>query len=177
MITYNMIYNRFAPPEITDINFSIGWLYEELSNQWKDWIPSQSIDLFKLYGYYSNDVSPTFKVIALNTNYCARLNFWLMYDPNDPGDQLKWLARELNQAEANGQKVHIIGHHPPDNQNCIQQWVHNYMSIIERYQNIITAQFFGHTHFDEFRILYSSDKKTPVSVAYLGECQANHANS
>jgi len=159
--------NRFAPPEITG-NLSIGWLYSELYSQWSNWIPAESADTFKRFGYYWNNVSPNLKVIVLNTNYCARLNFWLLYKPIDPGSQLEWLANQLSLAEQSGQSVHIVGHIPPDNSQCTPRWVHNYLRIIQKYSTIIKGQYFGHTHFDEVRVLYSIDNKSvPIGVAYL----------
>lgn len=38
-----------------------------------------------------------------------------------------------------------------------------------RYESTITAQFFGHTHFDEFELFYDTqDLGRPVSIAYVG---------
>lgn len=38
-----------------------------------------------------------------------------------------------------------------------------------RYESTITAQFFGHTHYDEFEVFYdTSDHKRAVSIAYIG---------
>lgn len=68
-------------------------------------------------------------------------------------------------------------------------WSRNFNKIIERYENTIQAQFYGHTHADEFEVLYDletsskGDQKNrkyrrkskrlkfagrPISVAYLG---------
>lgn len=69
-------------------------------------------------GYYTVKIKPGFRVISLNTNYCTRLNPWTLYDPVDPGNQLKWLVKELHSAELANEKVHILGHIPPDNREC-----------------------------------------------------------
>lgn len=38
-----------------------------------------------------------------------------------------------------------------------------------RYENTITAQFFGHTHFDEFEVFYDKeDMGRAISIAYVG---------
>lgn len=38
-----------------------------------------------------------------------------------------------------------------------------------RYENTVTAQFYGHTHTDEIDIYYDSEtKQRPVSVGYIG---------
>ena len=52
--------------------------------------------------------------------------------------------------------MHIVGHVPVDNRECSQAWLHNYLTIVERFSDTIVAQFFGHTHADEFRVLYSN---------------------
>lgn len=93
--------------------------------------------------------------MSVNSNYCARLNPWVLYDPVDPGQQLQWLRDQLVSAERDNQMVHIIGHVPPDHRECTEAWLYNYIRIIERFRDIIKAQFFGHTHRDEFRVMYS----------------------
>lgn len=38
-----------------------------------------------------------------------------------------------------------------------------------RYESTITAQFFGHTHYDEFELFYDmKELGRPISVAYVG---------
>lgn len=112
---------------------------------------------------------PGFRILSINTNYCARLNPWSFYDPVDPAGQLKWLAGELLEAERNNDKVHIIGHVPPDNRECTQAWLFNFINIVDRFRDTILAQFYGHTHRDEFRVIYSIEKTDePVGVQYIG---------
>lgn len=113
-------------------------------------------------------VRPGFRLLTINSNYCARLNPWQLYDPIDPGHQLKWLAGELFEAEKAGDVVHIIGHVPPDHRECTQSWLYNYIRIIERFQNIIKAQYYGHTHRDEFRIIYGlKEPKNPIGFELI----------
>lgn len=75
----------------------------------------------------------------------------------------------------------------------MKTWSHNFYSIIERFERTVTAQFYGHSHADEFEVFYEtteySKKKArrlrfkawkyknkkflkftgrPTSVAYLG---------
>lgn len=120
-------------------------------------------------GYYKLKIRPGFRVICLNTNYCTRLNPWTLYDPVDPGKQLEWLSNELLAAEKDSDKVHIIGHIPPDSRECTQAWLYNYLRIIDRFQDTVLASYFGHTHRDEFRVLLSPHRKPkPISVAYIG---------
>jgi len=49
-------------------------------------------------------------------------------------------------------KVHIIGHIPPSHTLKWFRW--NYFRIVDRFYDTIAAQFFGHTHHDEFSLFY-----------------------
>jgi sphingomyelin phosphodiesterase len=126
-------------------------------------------------------------------NYCNNKNWWLLLNSTDPVSELQWLVYELQGAEINGEKVHIIGHIPPGHSDCLKVWSRNYYHIINRlvldhlshllahlgkwkspsvflrYESTITAQFFGHTHYDEFQIFYdTSDLGRALSIAYVG---------
>jgi len=97
------------------------------------------------------------------------MNWWLLLNNVDPAHQLQWLVDTLQEAEDNDEKVHIIGHIPPGSSDCLRVWSWNYYSIVNRYQSTITAQFFGHTHNDEFELFYDEEtSKIPLSIAYLG---------
>lgn len=50
----------------------------------------------------------------------------------DPYGQLAWLVDELEMAERNGEKVHIINHVPPGQPDCLKTWSRNYYDIINR---------------------------------------------
>lgn len=42
-------------------------------------------------------------------------------------------------------------------------------TFFNRYESTITAQFFGHTHFDEFELFYDTQNLgRPVGIAYVG---------
>ena len=46
--------------------------------------------------------------------------------------------------------------------------IYSTLSSLHRYQNTITGQFFGHTHYDHFEVFYDVETLTrPVSVAYI----------
>lgn len=89
-------------------------------------------------------------------------------DPVDQGGQLKWFISELLAAENAGRTVHVMMHVPPDNRECHQAWLVNYVKIVDRFQDIITGQYFGHTHYDEFRVIYSmKDQRKAVGIQFL----------
>lgn len=160
--------NSFPIPEIVGKD-SISWLYDELINVWKPWLPSSVSSTLKKGAYYSVKVNPGFRIVSINMNYCNTQNWWLLINTTDPAQQLQWLINELQTAELKGEKVHIIGHIPPGSSDCLSVWSHNYYKIIERYNNTVRAQFFGHTHMDEFEIFYDTATQTEaVNIAYIG---------
>ncbi|KAF7494543.1 Sphingomyelin phosphodiesterase [Sarcoptes scabiei] len=165
--------DQFCPKDLNE-QYSTQWLYEELLEQWKDWIPIEYHNIFRKYGYYSRTID-TVRFVVLNTNYCARLNFWNILRYHDQGDMLEWLQKELQNATLSKQSVFIVGHIVPDDDSCYLHWVLAYRNILQIYHPIIRGQFFGHTHYDEFRIFYSS-RLEPISMAYLAPSVTTYLN-
>ncbi|KAK9876806.1 hypothetical protein WA026_015044 [Henosepilachna vigintioctopunctata] len=161
--------NSFPPPFISTPNISIAWLYDELDAQWRKWLPASVSNTVRRGAFYSVLVRPGFRLISLNMNNCNNKNWWLLLNSTDPATELQWFIYELQSAEFNGEKVHVIGHIPPGHSDCLKVWSRNYYSIINRYESTITAQFFGHTHYDEFEVFYDhQDLSRPSSIAYVG---------
>ncbi|XP_026472938.1 sphingomyelin phosphodiesterase-like [Ctenocephalides felis] len=161
--------NSFPPPYVRQRDSAIAWLYDELDAQWRRWLPASVSHTVRRGAFYSVLVRPGFRVISLNMNYCNNKNWWLLLNSTDPATELQWFIYELQSAEFSGEKVHIIGHIPPGHADCLKVWSRNYYKIIARYEHTITAQFFGHTHFDEFEVFYDpKDLSRAVSVAYVG---------
>lgn len=162
--------NSFPIPEVKG-NDSISWLYNELALAWSSWLPGDAMPTLKHGAYYSVLINPGFRIISINMNYCNNLNWWLLLNTTDPAGELTWLVNELQLAELKGEKVHIIGHIPPGNSDCLRVWSDNYYNIINRYESTVIAQFFGHTHMDEYEVFYDSDdhsSRRATSIAYIG---------
>jgi len=67
-----------------------------------------------------------------------------------------------------GVKAHIITHIPPGSSNCLNAWSHQYTRIIERFSTVVTAQFYGHTHYDEFTVFFNTSSSwQPINIGYL----------
>ena len=95
--------------------------------------------------------------------------------------KLEWLRGELQDAEDNGLSVFIMGHIPPGSLNCVSgklfdvekdskfhvDWSERYRILIDRYSNIIKAQFFGHTHNDQFQVVRSYRDDSPIGTIYI----------
>lgn len=45
-------------------------------------------------------------------------------------------------------------------------WSRNYYQIVERYEGTIKAQFFGHTHADEFAVFYDSKEHRMENILF-----------
>ncbi|UJR10009.1 hypothetical protein I4U23_014232 [Adineta vaga] len=165
-----------APPDLFSTN-NMSWLYSILANQWigQFGLNERTRDTILKGGYYTTIIETNLRLISLNMNYCTENNYWLFINSTDPLGQLQWLIQWLQYAEEHQEKVHIIGHHPP--RMCMVSFSWAYYSIINRYQNTITGQFFAHTHYDEFMLFYDEKySKRPVSVAYISPSFTTYPN-
>lgn len=107
--------------------------------------------------------------VGLHGSLGYRMNFWVALDPYDPDGQLQWLINELADSEINGQKVMIVNHIPPSTE-LVKSYLHNYIRILDRFQHLITAHYYGHTHLDEVFLVKSNlgnNQTKSVSVAYV----------
>ncbi|CAF1435418.1 unnamed protein product [Adineta ricciae] len=158
--------NLFPTPNIRSDNIS--WLYQSLADSWINTLglPNTTRETILRGGFYTTIVRPGLRIISLNTNYYASDNYWLFINATDPLNQLEWLIQWLQYAETHGEKVHIIAHHPP--RTCLAAFGWNFNRIINRFENTISGQFYGHTHRDELNIFYDEhDHQRPISIAYL----------
>lgn len=159
--------NLFPHLPVED-EFKIDWLYDDLAEKWSRWLPEKSLSLVRQGAFYSTLIRPGLRVISLNMNYCFHDNWWLILNSTDPLQELQWLMDILQEAENNNEKVHIIGHVPPGHSDCLKIWQTNYYNILSRFEQTITAQFFGHTHNDEIELFYDKDDpKRVIGVAYI----------
>lgn len=125
------LYFSFPPPLVPEEN-SISWLYDDLDKQWRHWLPAGVSHTVRRGAFYSVLVRPGFRILSVNMNYCNNKNWWLLINSTDPVNELQWLVYELQGAEINGEKVHIIGHIPPGHSDCLKVWSRNYYHIINR---------------------------------------------
>lgn len=140
---------------------------------------------FPVHGYYSLPFPVVNKgrIIGLNTiffstNYVATK---LIH----PGDiELSWLKRQLAAARVAGEKVWLLLHIPPgvnvystqrgstpQTTNVTLQWKTRYntryLKLVRQYHDEIVASFAGHTHMDDFRLIYNSDEAAPKAVNFI----------
>lgn len=103
--------NSFPPADI-DTTISTQWAYDAMSANWETWIGNTAAaELSSNYGSYSVVDSSGLRIVSINTNFWYKQNFW-MYEKNwesDPSGMFAWLVSQLEQAEAAGERVWILG--------------------------------------------------------------------
>ncbi|KAL5481019.1 hypothetical protein ACEPAI_9960 [Sanghuangporus weigelae] len=152
---------------------SADWIFDLLSRDWERWIgDAGSASVRHTSGSYAVVHPGTkLKLISVNTQYWYKYNFWI-YDSDefqpDPNGILSFLVSELDAAEKSGQRVWIFGHIPPGSSDTMRDQSNYYNQIVYRYHDTIAAQFYGHTHFDQFQIAYSnySDRSAETAMSF-----------
>jgi len=141
---------------------------------------------YPLHGYYSLPFPAVDKgrIIGLNTIFFS--TNYVSSELKHPGDvELDWLEKQLAAANVAGEKVWLLLHIPPgvnvystqrgstpQTINVKLQWQQTYneryLKLVEQYNEIITASFAGHTHMDDFRLIYSSgEDKQPLDFIHI----------
>ncbi|CAL1543339.1 unnamed protein product [Lymnaea stagnalis] len=158
--------HSFPPPTIPVAD--IGWLYGALAQSWGKWLPQSALETVVSCGGFSISPFPGFRIISINDNYCNKGNLWLLLDTRDPCNVLQWLIGELQKAEDKGEKVHMLLHIPPGEGDCLKAWSYNYFNIVNRYENTIVNQFYGHSHKDWFEMFYDNvNFQRPVGFGFI----------
>lgn len=155
-------------------------------------------------GYYSAHIMDHLRIICLNSvvwssslcNYC--LNGQGCGVQTSIGDsQMNWLKQQLREANKAGDKVYIAMHVPPGNDAwgsrnhpCTPMpmwadmesqyaWKDTFLSAVARYRKTIAGMFYGHTHMDEFRLLYPdsiTNKFMQVAISCPGISARSYNN-
>jgi sphingomyelin phosphodiesterase len=117
------------------------------------------------YGGYSVMVKDKLKIVALNSNFWYRWNFYNYWDVDelDSSGVFRFLANELIECEQQGTRAWIIAHIPPGGliDEALPLASEVLARIMERFSpGVIAGSFFGHTHWDEFSVLCNSSSKT-----------------
>lgn len=148
------------------------WNAELMADLWEDygWLsPKESQYARKHYTGFSVETKRGLKVIALNSNVWYKKNHYAYWNATTPDNfgQFDFLVQELVESEAKDQRVWIIAH-IPFSSDALPLPSKLFAEVVERFSPYTIANiFFGHTHLDQFQILYSSsgdDAKTIENV-------------
>lgn len=165
--------NDFAAPGEWD------WLYGSFSRDWAKWLTPTERSTLTYGGWYAKQLEPGLRLVVINNMYCYRCNFFLYEYRNitDLGNQFTWLIDQLQAAEDAGEKVYIASHIPPQNWACMIHYAKTFEYIVDRYENTIANQFYGHTHQDEFFVQYDVATRTrPISTGYISPSLTTYQN-
>jgi sphingomyelin phosphodiesterase acid-like 3 len=166
--TTNLFYKNFIDPDADTINEKEreGGFYTTYS----------------AHGYY-NQKFPLInngRIIGLNTIF-----FSVKYSDTSPGqEELDWLEEQLLASEKAGEKVWLLLHIPPginvysSQEKSTQQTIRGllfwrqpynerYLELVQRYHEIIVTSFAGHTHMDDFRLIYNQDTINQVPLGFI----------
>lgn len=149
------------------------------ANTWKDLLRNRNdeqpfMQTFPTGGYYTARApgSSKHRVVVLNTVFFSTDYRNQCGDPKDDpgGDQLNWLALQLKNAAAKGEKIWLLYHIPygiaaydsvlATGGNTVEKvvslWQPGYMEkfliLLDQYRDTIAAMLAGHTHMDYFRM-------------------------
>lgn len=124
------------------------------ADSWVDtnWLTEDEKKVFLQWGYYRKpfEFSDKGHVIGVNMQACNDLNWWLLKDRADPGQQLQWLEAQLKEIESQDGFAIIIAHIPAS--SCLHQFGLRYKALMDRYQSVVRFTYYGHTHDEEIFI-------------------------
>lgn len=138
-------------------------LLKTIGDIWFDFLGQEAYEQFINFGYYTKmHLNTNLRVVSYNCLLCDVVDFYLIKNPNDPNNQLKWIEETLANAERNNEIVYLIGHIPVGDSSFLSECSKRYQILLDRFSHIIRGHFSGHTHFDEVKIMnrFYDEKQT-----------------
>lgn len=153
---------------------SYHWNSDLLSKLWtsNDWLPKNDMDqIANHYAGFATVTKKGLKIISLNSNCYYQKNLWayigLEEDPDLFG-QWEFLINELVESEKTGQRVWIMAHIPAGDSSALPIQSSIFAKIVKRFSPYTIANiFYGHTHKDQFKILYNDTD--PINMAWISQ--------
>ncbi|KAI5953592.1 hypothetical protein KGF54_002964 [Candida jiufengensis] len=144
---------------------------DEMADLWinNEWFEEKDRnDLKRHYSGFSYVTNRGLKLIGLNSNSYYQKNLYsyvnLAANPDSFGTW-KFLIDELVESEKKGQRVWIQAHIPVSDFDTLPLQSRIFGKIVERFSPYTIANiFYGHTHLDQFRVLYSSNATAATAV-------------
>ncbi|KAI5967126.1 hypothetical protein KGF57_000555 [Candida theae] len=172
-------YGQISPLQY-DFNNSYHWNEELMADLWinNGWFDEEDRNELKShYAGFSYVTDRGLKVIGLNSNCYYQKNLWSYIDISTNPDlfgQWEFLVNELLESESKGQRVWIMAHIPTADADALPLQSRIFGKIVERFSPYTIANiFWGHTHQDQFHILYSSNSSQTaddiVNMAWVAQ--------
>ena len=140
----------------------------QVAKMWSAWLTDENVKTFSEGGYYSQLLAPGQRVMVMNSLFFDKNNLALCGDANqtDFAGQWGWMVSTLDTARQNNEKVWIVGHIPPGSSESIFWFSALFQTLVAEYQDVISSQFWGHSHLDEVRFMRDLGGNV-VSLAYI----------
>jgi len=171
-------YGQLAPHSLYNktLNESIyHWNEELMAELWTSngWLPESDTDeITNHYAAFATTTKRGLKVISLNSNCYYQKNLYNYINMEVEADlfgQWKFLINELVESEKIGQRVWILAHISPGDYDTLPIQSNIFAKIVERFSPYTIANiFYGHTHKDQFKVLYNNDKD-PINMAWISQ--------
>lgn len=171
-------YGQLAPESLGNKNLSESvyhWNDELMSELWTSngWLdPSDKNEIKLHYSAFSTTTKWGLKVISLNSNCYYQKNLYSYVNMEAEPDlfgQWRYLIDELVESEKEGQRVWILAHIPAGSSDALPIQSNIFAKIVERFSPYTIANiFYGHTHKDQFKILYLGSSE-PVNMAWISQ--------
>mmetsp|Transcript_8714 Transcript_8714/g.8252 ORF Transcript_8714/g.8252 Transcript_8714/m.8252 type:complete len:367 (+) Transcript_8714:612-1712(+) len=140
-----------VPSDMFDFELNL-WVFETFADIWKDYITPEAYKNLSSHGYYhEKHLDTNLRIIGTFSLVYDIQNWQLIPNHTDPLEHLKFLEETLDYCQHNNEVAYIIGHIPPGDVFALGQWTIRFRAIVNKYKNIIRGQFYGHTHYDEFK--------------------------
>ena len=168
-------YGQLAPEGLSFSN-KFTWNAELMADMWEDfgWLNEAEAQQARThYTGYAVETKVGLKVISLNSNTWFRNNNYAYINASNPDNfgMFQFLIDELVASEAKNQRVWITAH-IPSGSSALPLPSKIFAEIVERFSpSTIAGIFFGHTHQDQFEVLYAGSGNDTKSI----ENVLNHA--
>ncbi|KIJ35628.1 hypothetical protein M422DRAFT_262014 [Sphaerobolus stellatus SS14] len=133
------------PRNNTESTIGSQWVFNTQNSGWERWIGVTAADQLR-------HASGSYAVVVPDISLRA-----------DPNGILAFMVGQLQAAEDAGELVCAIYRGAITNISLLKS--NYYDQIVQRYRNTIAAQFFGHSHKDQFEIAYSDFSKQTAETA------------
>lgn len=170
-------YGQIAP-KLSGFRNKYTWNSDLMAELWEDynWIDKKTAQEVRTHDCgFSVTTRHGLKIISLNLNTYYQKNYyayWNMEQPDTFGT-LRWLNEELKDLEKKGQRVWIMSHIPMNEYDALPLPAQVFSKIIKRYlPTTVAGLFFGHTHKDQFSVLYASngaEMSDPVNFMWISQ--------
>lgn len=172
-------YGQLAPEKVGNVTFNNSiyhWNDELMADLWTSngWINNTDKSaISKHYSAFSVTTKRGLKVISLNSNCYYQKNLYAYIDMENQPDifgQWDFLIKELVESESKGQRVWILAHIPAGDYDTLPIQSNIFAKIVERFSPYTIANiFYGHTHKDQFKVLFNEKLKEPVNMAWISQ--------